>query len=161
MKGSIYSGGSKLSGSGSTPTKPVASRRGRKPKEPSAPDNCRMCGFCFKTQFGNFKSGWISSENMFVAPTRKGETLRKLADLPKIELFDVVEEGEPFSSRVRSSCGTKVRNCAAMLSQIREKLNTPTDNEQLLRLKRMSKSPHSTQSKKLARATLARLNLLC
>ena len=28
-----------------------------------------------------------------------------------------------------------------MLSQIREKLNTPTDNEQLLRLKRMSKSP--------------------
>ena len=38
-----------------------------------------------------------------------------------------------------------------MLSQIREKLNTPTDNEQLLRLKRMSKSPHSTQNKKLAR----------
>ena len=30
-----------------------------------------------------------------------------------------------------------------MLSQIREKLNPPTDNEQLLRLKRMSKSPHS------------------
>ena len=30
-----------------------------------------------------------------------------------------------------------------MLSQIREELNTPTDNEQLLRLKRMSKSPHS------------------
>ena len=34
-------------------------------------------------------------------------------------------------------------NCTAMLSQIREELNTPTDNEQLLRLKRMSKSPHS------------------
>ena len=142
-----------MSGSGSTPTKPVASRRGRKPKEPSAPGNCRMCGFCFKPQFGNFKSEWMSSENMFVAPTRKGETLRKLADLPKTELFVVVEEGEPFSSRVRSSCGTKVRNCAAMLSQIREKLNTPTDNEQSLRLKRMSKSPHSTQSKKLARTT--------
>ena len=44
------------------------------------------------------------------------------------------------------SGGTKVRNWAAMLSQIREKLNTPTDNEQLLtlfRLKRMGKSPHS------------------
>ena len=85
--------------------------------------------------------GWISSENMFVAPTRKGEKLRKLADLLNTELFVVVEEGESFSSRVCSSCGTKVRNCAAMLAQIREKLNTPTDNDQLLRLKRMSKSP--------------------
>ena len=142
-----------MSGSGSTPTKPVAPRRGRKPKEPSASDNCRMCGCCFKTQFGNFtgKSGWISSENMFVAPTRKGTTLPKLVDLLKTELFVVVEEGESFSARVCSPCGTKVRNCAAMLSQIREKLNTPTENEQLLRLKRMSKSPHSTQNKKLAR----------
>ena len=34
-------------------------------------------------------------------------------------------------------------DCMAMLSQIREELNTPTDNEQLLRLKRMSKSSHS------------------
>ena len=68
-----------MSGSGTTPTKPVASRRGRKPKETSASDNCRMC-CCFKTQFGNFKSGWISSENMFVSPTRKRETLRKLAE---------------------------------------------------------------------------------
>ena len=130
-----------MSGRGTTPTKPVASRRGRKPKETSASDNCRMCGCCFKTQFGNFKSGWISWKNMFVAPTRKGEKLRKLADLLKTELFVVVEEGESFTSRVCSSCGTKVRNCAAMLSQIREKLNTPTDNDQLLRLKRMSKSP--------------------
>ena len=84
-------------------------------------------------------SGWISSENVFVAPTRKGETLPKLADLLKNELFVVLEEGESFSTRVCSP----VRNCTAMLSQIREELNTPTDSEQLLRLKRMSKSPHS------------------
>ena len=109
--------------------------------------NCRMCGCCFKTQFGNFTNGWISSENAFVAPTRKGETL-KWADLLKNELFVVLEEGESFSTRaVCSPCGTTVRNCpgncTAMLSQIREELNTSTDNEQLLRLKRMSKSPHS------------------
>ena len=48
-----------------------------------------------------------------------------------------------FSTRVCSPCGTKVRNCAAMLSQIREKLNASTDNEQLLGLKRMRKSTHS------------------
>ena len=41
----------------------------REKAEPSASDNCRICSCCFKTQFGNFKSGWISSENMFVAPT--------------------------------------------------------------------------------------------
>ncbi|CAH3109586.1 unnamed protein product [Porites lobata] len=102
-----------------------------------------MCGCCFKTQFGNFTNGWISSENAFVAPTRKRETLPKWADLLKNELFVVLEEGESFSTRaVCSPCGT-TGNCTAMLSQIREELNMPTDNEQLLRLKRMSKSPHS------------------
>ena len=102
-----------MSGSGSTPTKPVpAPRRGSKPKEPSASDKLQN----FKTQFGNFMSGWISSENVFAAPTRLTE---------------------------KRTTGTKVRNWAAMLSQIREKLNMPTDNEQLFRLKGMAKSPHS------------------
>ena len=136
-----------MSGRGTTPTKPVASRRGRKPKETSASDNCRMCGCCFKTQLGNFKSGWISSENMFVAPTRKGEKLRKLADLLKTKLFVVVKEGKSFSSRVCSSCRTKVRNCAAMLLQIREKLNTPTDDDKLLQLKRISVDRPNTTHK--------------
>ena len=67
-----------MSGSGSMLTKPVpAPNRGRKPKEPSTSDNCRMCGFFLKTKFSNFKSGWISSENMFVVPTRKNGTLPK------------------------------------------------------------------------------------
>ena len=118
-----------MSGRGTTPTKPVASRRGREPKETSASDNCRMCGCCFKKK-----------KNVCCAH-QKRRKVRKLADLLKTELFVVIEEGESFSSRVCSSCGTKVRNCAAMLSQNREKLNTPTDNDQLLRLKRMSKSP--------------------
>ena len=89
-----------MGGSGSsTPTKPVpAPRRGSKPKEPSASDKLQN----FKTQFGNFMSGWISSENVFVAPTRKGETLPKWADLLKNELFVVLEEGESFSTRVSS-----------------------------------------------------------
>ena len=88
----------------------------------------------FKTQFGNFTSGCISSENVFVAPTRKGGTLPKLA-----------EKNFSLSSRKESSFyGTKVRNCTATLSQIIETLTRQlNDNEQLLRLKRMSKSPHS------------------
>ena len=74
--------------SGSMLTKPVPGpERGRKLKEPSASDNFRMRAFCFKTKIWQFKSGWISSENMFVAPTRKGETLPKLANLLKNELL--------------------------------------------------------------------------
>ena len=88
-----------MSGSGSSPTKPVpAPRRGSKPKETSASDKL----YNFKT----FLSGWISSENVFVAPTRKGETLPKWADLLKNELFVVLEEGESFSTRVCSPCET-------------------------------------------------------
>ena len=69
-----------MSGSGSTPTKPVhAPRRGKKPKEPNASDKLQN----FKTQFGNFMSGWISSENVFVAATTKEETLPELANLLK------------------------------------------------------------------------------
>ena len=49
--------------------------------------NCRMCDYCFKTQFGNVTSGWISSENVLDAPTRKRETLPKWADLLKKETF--------------------------------------------------------------------------
>ena len=84
---------------------------------------------CFKTQFGNFTSGWISSENVFVAPTRKGETLPKWADVLKNELLVVLEEGESFSTRGCSPCGTKVAKCTAMLSKIRKEVNTPTDDE--------------------------------
>ena len=41
-------------------TKPVpACDRGRKLKEPSTSDDCRMCGFCFKTKFSNFKLEWL------------------------------------------------------------------------------------------------------
>ena len=50
---------------------------------------------------------------------------------------------QEFSPRAEQRLETASGNCTAMLSQIREELNMPTDNEQLLRLKRMSKSPHS------------------
>ena len=49
---------------------------------------------------------------------------------------------QEFVLRVEQRLETAPRNCTAMLSQIREELNMPTDNKQLLRLKRMSKSPH-------------------
>ena len=85
----------------------ACSLKREKLKELSTSDNCRMCGCCFKTQF-NFKSGWISSENMFVAPTRKGETLPELANLLKNKLFNFLDDGESLFMKVCSPCGTKV-----------------------------------------------------
>ena len=82
-----------------------APRRQNKPKEASASDKL----YNFKTQFGNFKSGWINSENVFVAPTRKGGMLPKVADLLKNKLLVFLEKGESFSARVCSVCGAKVR----------------------------------------------------
>ena len=148
-----------------TPKKP-ASRRGRKPKEATASDNCRLCGCCSKTQFGNFKTGWITTENIFTAPQRKGKTLPMLAEVFRADLSLHLEEKSSLSSRVCSPCGTKVRNCATMLSQIKQKLNKPspalamvadndpTNGEQEdLRMKRMSKSPHYSQNKKYSRVS--------
>ena len=66
----VFSGRSKMSGSGSMPTRPVpAPQRGRKPSQALQIINCRMFHRCFKTQFDNVKSRLTSSEN--VAPTRK------------------------------------------------------------------------------------------
>ena len=135
-----------MSERGSTTTKPVpAPRRGRKPKEPRALDKLQNVRLLFQDTFRQFYE-WM--DKLVCCPTRKGETLPKWADLLKNELFVVLEEGESFSNKssllsAEQRLETALGNCTAMLSQIREELNTPTDNEQLLRLKRMSKSPHS------------------
>ena len=85
-----------------------ASSLKREKTEPRASDNCIMCGCCFKTQLGNFKSGWISSENMpdffFLPLLEKGETtLPKLADFLINELYVVLDDGnlssQEFSRR--------------------------------------------------------------
>ena len=94
-----------------------APHRGREPKEETASDNCRLCSCFFKTKFGNFKTGWITTENIFTAPQRKGKTLPMLAKVFRANLSLHVEEENSLSSRVCSPRGTKVRNCATMLSQ--------------------------------------------
>ena len=78
----------------------------REKAEPSASDNCRICSCCFKTQFGNFKSGWISSENMFVAPTSTRErwNVTKIGQPSDKRTFRCpVDEGESFSTKVESA----------------------------------------------------------
>ena len=59
----------------SSNTEKTTSRRRRKRTEATMSDNCRLCGSCFKMQFGNFKPGWITTENIFTAPQRKAKML--------------------------------------------------------------------------------------
>ena len=96
----------------------------REKAEPSASDNCRMCSCCFKTQFGNFKSGWISSENIFVAPisTTKRWNVTKIGRPSDKRTFRC-----PRRRRIFLHKGGNSGNCAAILSQ----LNTSTDNESI------------------------------
>ena len=143
-----------------TPTKP-ASQRGRKPKEATASDNCRLCGCCFKRQYGNLKLGWISSKNTFSKPERNSKTLRMLAEIIKVDLSLPLEEGNSLSVRIWSPCARKVRNCAAVFLQINNKINGSNYSTDIAtnqdtfttikeeRVKRMSKSPHCSQTRSL------------
>ena len=81
-----------------TTPKKSALRRGRKPKEATASDNSRLCGCCFKTQFGNFKPGWITTKNIFTAPQTKGKTLPMLAEGFRANVSLHLEEKNSLSS---------------------------------------------------------------
>ena len=60
---------------GNTPTKPV---KGRKAKEESVDDFCRLCGVNFKGKCGNFQKGtrYISTENLFKPSATGSETTK-------------------------------------------------------------------------------------
>ena len=100
--------------------------------------NCR-----FKTQFGNFYKGMDKLGKCVCCAYQKRRNVTKVGQPTEKRTFLCPRGRRIFLHKSLHSGGTKVKNWAAMLSQIREKLNTPTDNEQLFRLKRMGKSPHS------------------
>ena len=137
-----------MSGSGSTTTKPVpAPRRGRKTKVPSDLDKLQNVWLLFQNTVRQFYE-WMEKFGKCVCcayqkrrnVTKVGRPTEKQTSLPSRNENLSPQE---FALHVEQRLETAPGNCTAMLSQIREELNTPTDNEQLLRLKRMSKSPHS------------------
>ena len=65
--------------------------------------NCRMCSCCFKTQFGNFMSGWIRWENVFVAATRKEKRYQSWLSYWKMN-FSLSSRKENLSSREFALC---------------------------------------------------------
>ena len=77
--------------SGDTPKK-ATGKRGRKPRETNfiiESDFCRICKCTFRISFGNFgkeKAGYISTENIFEVPEKKGVTKRRLVDFIQQDL---------------------------------------------------------------------------
>ena len=94
----------------------------------SAADNCRMCGCCFKGQFGNLKSGCMDYKLwMFVAPTIKRWNITKVGWPSDKQTFRCPQRRRTFLHK--SFLAWLIRNCAATLLPMREKWNTPTDND--------------------------------
>ena len=96
--------GEYLQSRGNTPTKPV---RGRKAKEESVDDFCRLCGVNFKVKFGNFQKStrYISTENLFRPSSRAKRDGKTLAEICSEIGLNLVESSL-VSSRVFQSCGT-------------------------------------------------------
>ena len=82
-----------------------------------------------------------------------------LAKVITVDLSLELDEGNSLASKVCWPCGTKVRNCASLLHQIKENINKPnltiaTSQEATTvedeGIKQMGKSPHSSQNKNSA-----------
>ena len=89
-----------------TPTESVPQKKGRKRKA-EASQFCRICHSSFVTSYVNFqssKAGYISTENIFRIPKKKGlnkSLVSYLVDDPGFHL----DSGEHQSTRVCSPCG--------------------------------------------------------
>lgn len=136
-----------------TPKKSVP-KKGRKRKGQETSQFCRICYRPFVISYGNFptsRTGYISTENIFTVPQKKGLT-KSLAWYLEFLGFHL-DLGEQFSTRVCSPCGTKVRTAAATVEVLKTNLNRPAPciGVQNERSKRMSNSPHQTQQSKILR----------
>ena len=77
----------------------------------SASDNCRLCGFSFKIQFGNLpKKSHSSSENIFKPSKRKECFVVVLSEIFLQVGFSLVQDSSRFSDSVCNPCGRKIRN---------------------------------------------------
>ena len=136
-----------MSGSVSTTTKPVpAPRRGRKPKEPSAWNKLWKVRLLFQNTVRQFYKWMDKLGKCACCAYQKRRNVTKVGRPTEKRTFPCPRGRRIFHHKSLLSVRkleTAPGNCTAMLSQIREELNTPTDNEQLLPLKRMIKSPHS------------------
>ena len=137
-----------MSQSGSTTTKPVpAPRRGRKPKEPRALDKLWNVRLLFQNTVRQFYEWMDKLGKCVCCAYQKRGNVTKVGRPTEKRTFRCPRGRRIFLHKssllsVRNNGQKLPRETARRYFRKLEK-NTPTDNEQLLRLKRMSKSPHS------------------
>ena len=95
--------------------------RGSMPSDPSRNDGLKPILWVPQTQNRLLFTKFRLLKNLYTTL----QTLPMFAEVFGADLSLKLEEKNSLSSRVCSTCGTKVRNCAPMLSQIKEKLNKP------------------------------------
>lgn len=83
------------------------SKKGRKCKGEEALQFCRICYRPFITTYRNIKLAYISTENIFQVPQKKGLS-KALASYLEEDLRFHLESGEQFSTHVSSPYGTKL-----------------------------------------------------
>ena len=134
----------KIEGRSILATKPV---KGRKAKEESIDDFCRLCGVNFKVKFGNFQMSkrYISTENLFNPSghaKRDGKTLTEICS----EIGLNIVKSSLVSSRVCQSCGRRIFNGTELFHFIRSGLeknvevpfiSTPHKKDSQARIKRL------------------------
>ena len=104
--------------------------------------NCRMCGCCFKTQFGQIYEWMDKFGKCDCCTYQKRRNVTKVGRRSEIR-FCCPQGRRIFLHKSLLSVLNKGYKLRCDAFPTREKLNTPTDNKQLLRLKRISKSTHS------------------
>ena len=102
-------------------------KKGRKCKGQETSQFCRICYRPFPISYGNFptcKTGYISTENIFMVPQKKGLTKPLSSYFGDLSFH--LDLGEQFSNHVCSPCSTKVRAAAAIVEVLKANLNQPS-----------------------------------
>ena len=117
--------------------------RGRKPHLPSVKDFCRLCGCCFKIQYGESARS-IATENLFQASNQKGIVGVVLAKLCE-DVGLKVAVSTTSSDRVCSTCARKIRNMHQLYSFVATALGKNEGDEIYSRFKRLPTSVSSPE----------------
>ena len=141
-----------------TPKTKVCSKRGRKPKESSTNDFCRVCNCSFKNYYGNFCENRVSTENLFSVSGRSGVLVKRPLALLLRDLSYVVEEGDG-SSCVCAKCAAKIRRAADIKAFLdaglrkHEHPSSPSVLDSPERFKRMCNTPTGNCAKSLRKTS--------
>ena len=128
-------------------------KKGRKCKGQETSQFCRICYRPFPISYGNFptcKTGYISTENIFMVPQKKGLTKPLSSYFGDLSFH--LDLGEQFQTMFVPLAVQKLELQRLLLKFWRQTwISPPCVGVQNERSKRMSNSPHQAQQSKILR----------